>query len=150
MRKPAKTPGKKSTKTLLELAQNEPVLDFMSRLAHVRHITNDEEHDAAITLAGHLMDLIADQPDHPLLSLLDFVADGIKEYEDKIYPPIQVSALEMLCFIMEQQGLKQKDLLPELGSQGIVSEIMNGKRELNKRQIAALSKRFNVSPALFF
>jgi HTH-type transcriptional regulator/antitoxin HigA len=37
-----------------------------------------------------------------------------------------------------------------LGSQGVVSEILSGKRELNTRQIAALADRFGVSPAVFF
>ena len=39
--------------------------------------------------------------------------------------------------------------LPEIGSQGVVSEILNGKRSLNIRQIKALAERFNVSPATF-
>ena len=49
---------------------------------------------------------------------------------------------------MEEHGLKQADL-PEIGSQGIVSEVLSGKRELNVRQIRALAKRFHVSPAVF-
>ena len=38
---------------------------------------------------------------------------------------------------------------PEIGSQGVVSEVLTGKRELNARQIKRLAKRFNVSPAVF-
>jgi HTH-type transcriptional regulator/antitoxin HigA len=49
---------------------------------------------------------------------------------------------------MEQHGLRQSDL-PEIGSQGVVSEVLAGKRELNVRQIRALSERFGVSPATF-
>ncbi|EQA34999.1 DNA-binding helix-turn-helix protein [Leptospira inadai serovar Lyme str. 10] len=49
---------------------------------------------------------------------------------------------------MEENGLTQKDMA-ELGSQGVVSEILNGKRELNIRQIKALGKKFKVSPAVF-
>jgi hypothetical protein len=45
-------------------------------------------------------------------------------------------------------GLQQADL-PEVGSQSVVSEILNGKRDLNVRQIRALVKRFHVSPAVF-
>ena len=56
---------------------------------------------------------------------------------------------EMLQYLMEEHGLTQSDL-PEVGSQGVVSEILRGKRELNVRQIRALSKRFNVSPSVFF
>ena len=54
----------------------------------------------------------------------------------------------MLRFLMEEHGLTQADLL-EVGSQGVVSEILRGKRELNVRQIRALAKRFHVSPAVF-
>jgi HTH-type transcriptional regulator/antitoxin HigA len=49
---------------------------------------------------------------------------------------------------MEEYGLKQKDLT-EIGSPGVISEVMSGKRELNKRQINALSARFQCSPAVF-
>ena len=49
---------------------------------------------------------------------------------------------------MEQHDLGQSDL-PEIGSQGVVSEIISGKRGLNVRQISCLAKRFNVSPGVF-
>jgi HTH-type transcriptional regulator/antitoxin HigA len=49
---------------------------------------------------------------------------------------------------MEEHDLRQSDL-PEIGSQGVVSEILNGKRELNVRQIRKLARRFQVSPAVF-
>ncbi len=44
--------------------------------------------------------------------------------------------------------LTQSDL-PEIGSQAVVSEVLNGKRDLNVRQIRALATRFGVSPAVF-
>jgi HTH-type transcriptional regulator/antitoxin HigA len=49
---------------------------------------------------------------------------------------------------MEEHGLTQSDL-SEIGSQGVVSEILNNKRELNVRQLRALARRFHVSPAVF-
>ncbi|MFW0859011.1 MAG: helix-turn-helix domain-containing protein [Dehalococcoidia bacterium] len=49
---------------------------------------------------------------------------------------------------MDEHGLTQSEL-PEIGSQGVVSEILSGKRELNVRHIHALAKRFHVSPAVF-
>jgi len=54
----------------------------------------------------------------------------------------------LLRFFMEEHNLSQSDLA-EVGSQGVVSEILNGKRGLNVRQIRALSKRFGVSPSVF-
>ena len=50
---------------------------------------------------------------------------------------------------MDQHGLRQGDL-PEIGSQGVVSEVLNGKRALNPTQLRRLSERFQVSPAAFF
>jgi HTH-type transcriptional regulator/antitoxin HigA len=48
---------------------------------------------------------------------------------------------------MEQHGLVQSDL-PEIGSQGVVSEILRGKRRLNARQIRALTRRFGIAAEL--
>ncbi|MBV8054378.1 MAG: hypothetical protein JO071_03970 [Deltaproteobacteria bacterium] len=49
---------------------------------------------------------------------------------------------------MEEHGLTQKDL-PEIGSQGVVSEMPAGRRRLNVRQIQALAARFGVQPGAF-
>ena len=54
----------------------------------------------------------------------------------------------VLAYLMEEHGLRQSDL-PEVGSQGVVSEVLSGKRELNVRQIRELAARFGVSPAVF-
>jgi HTH-type transcriptional regulator/antitoxin HigA len=51
---------------------------------------------------------------------------------------------------MDQHGLKQKDLVDVFGTASIVSEVLSGKRELNKEHIKRLSDRFHVSPELFF
>jgi HTH-type transcriptional regulator/antitoxin HigA len=51
---------------------------------------------------------------------------------------------------MSANNLRQKDLASTLGSESIVSEILRGRRELNRRHIKRLSKRFKLSPELFF
>jgi HTH-type transcriptional regulator/antitoxin HigA len=56
----------------------------------------------------------------------------------------------MLRFLMEQHGLKQKDLVDIFSTPSIVSEVLNGKRELSKEHIRRLSARFHLSPELFF
>jgi HTH-type transcriptional regulator/antitoxin HigA len=58
------------------------------------------------------------------------------------------SGLEVLKYLMEEHDLTQSDL-PEIGSQGVVSEVLRGKRELNVHQIKKLAARFHVSPAAF-
>jgi antitoxin component HigA of HigAB toxin-antitoxin module len=57
--------------------------------------------------------------------------------------------IDALIYLMEEHSLSQSDL-PEIGSQGVVSEILNGKRKLNVRQIQLLAERFQVSTATFF
>lgn len=44
---------------------------------------------------------------------------------------------------MQEHSLRQCDL-PEVGSQGLVSEVLSGKRQLHERQISRLAKRFSV------
>jgi HTH-type transcriptional regulator/antitoxin HigA len=74
----------------------------------------------------------------------------IEDFEEKQYALPKCSPVEMVAFLMEQQGLEQKDLVDVFGTASIVSEVMHGKRELNKEHIRRLSERFRVSPELFF
>jgi len=72
----------------------------------------------------------------------------IHAYEETHYSMPQESGAEVLRYLMEEHGLRQADL-PEVGTQGVVSEILNGYRQLYVRQIQELAKRFHVSPAIF-
>jgi HTH-type transcriptional regulator/antitoxin HigA len=63
-------------------------------------------------------------------------------------PEVEGNPSDTLKTLMEEHNLKQSNL-PEIGSQGVISEILSGKLQLNVRQIKPLSKRFNVSPAVF-
>jgi len=85
---------------------------------------------------------------HPAMDLVDIVGDLIEDFETEHHPLPEGSGVQALKFLMQQHGLKQSDL-NEIGSQGVVSEILAGKRELNIRQVRALSERFGVSPATF-
>jgi HTH-type transcriptional regulator/antitoxin HigA len=74
----------------------------------------------------------------------------IEDFEEKRYRLPRAKPLDVLRFLMEQHGLLQKDLAEVFGTRSIVSEVLSGKRELNKDHIARLSARFHVSPELFF
>ena len=95
-----------------------------------------------------LLDETAGDENHAAMGLVDIVGDLIEDYEAEHHPLPEVTGIQALKFLMEQHGLKQTDLR-EIGSQGVVSEILAGKRELNIRQVRALSERFGVSPATF-
>jgi HTH-type transcriptional regulator/antitoxin HigA len=95
-----------------------------------------------------LLDEAQGEEKHPAMGLVDIVGDLIEDYEAKQHPLPEVTGVQALKFLMEQHGLKQSELT-EIGSQGVVSEILTGKRELNIRQVRALSERFGVSAATF-
>jgi HTH-type transcriptional regulator / antitoxin HigA len=97
-----------------------------------------------------MLEVVGDDEDHELADLLDIVSTLVAQYEDTHHPELPpVEPREVLRFLMEQHDLKQADLAKDLGSQGIVSEILAGRRDLNTRQVKALAKRFSVSPAVF-
>jgi HTH-type transcriptional regulator/antitoxin HigA len=73
----------------------------------------------------------------------------ISMYDEKKNYRVNISGIKALKFLMDQYNLTQSDL-SEVGSQGVVSEILNGKRNLNMNQIKKLSQRFHVSPETFF
>ena len=97
--------------------------------------------DAAIDAGG------ADEK-HPLARLVDYLGDLVAEYEAKDKMPAAATGADALRYLMQRDGLRQADL-PELGSQGVVSELLSGRREFNARQAKALAERFGVSAALF-
>ncbi len=74
----------------------------------------------------------------------------VEAYEEQHHSIPDASPVQVLRTLIEVNDLRQKDLAPILGTESIVSEILGGKRELNKGQIEKLSKRFRVSPAVFF
>jgi HTH-type transcriptional regulator / antitoxin HigA len=74
----------------------------------------------------------------------------IENFEETRYRLPRAKPLFALRFLMDQHELKQKDLVKVFGTASIVSEVLSGKRELNKEHIKRLSRRFHVSPELFF
>lgn len=127
---------------------NDTVTHWAS-IAPLLSIRNEREYDRAVKLLNQLIDEVGHNERHPLYSLFDTLGTVIHAYEEQNYSMPEVGGGEMLKFLMEEHNLKQADLA-EVGSQGVVSEILNGLRELNTRQISALAKRFSVSPAVFF
>jgi HTH-type transcriptional regulator / antitoxin HigA len=74
----------------------------------------------------------------------------IERYEEEHFEIPKASPAEVLRFLLERHGLKQRNLAAELGGESVVSEVLSGKRKLNTTHIELLSKRFHVSPAVFF
>jgi HTH-type transcriptional regulator / antitoxin HigA len=120
----------------------------MMRRGAPRLIRNDEEL-AEYTQA--LFDLTAKADPTPdeeeaieLMTLL------VERYEQEHFPVPAAEPTDVLRFLLERNGLSQRDVAAELGSESTVSLVLSGKRQLNRDHIARLSHRFHVSPAMFF
>ena len=111
-------------------------------------IRSEQDYDLALERLNGLIDEVGTDEGHSLYSLLDTLGTVVHAWEEQHYPMLKLEGADALRFLMEEHGLTQSDL-PEVGSQGVVSEILGGKRALNVRQIRALSERFGVSPAVF-
>lgn len=81
---------------------------------------------------------------------IELITVLVERYESEHYPVPEAEPAEVLRFLLEQNGLSQRDIAQDLGSESTVSLILSGKRRLNRDHIAKLSRRFNVSPAVFF
>jgi len=74
----------------------------------------------------------------------------VERYEEEHYPVPKADPADVLRYLLERNGLSQRDIAQELGSESTVSLVLSGKRRLNRDHIARLSTRFNLSPAVFF
>ena len=111
-------------------------------------IQNEQDYDVAVDRLNGLIDEVGTDEGHPLYSLLDTLGTLVHAWEEEHRPVPKSGGRELLQFLMEEHHVTHSDL-PEVGPQGVVSEILAGKRELNVRQIRALSQRFGVSPSVF-
>ena len=127
---------------------NNDVQIHWTNIAPLLTVRNEREYNAAVKRMNELLDEIGTNEKHPLYSLLDTLGTLIHAYEEEHFPVPESTGADVLRFLMDEHGLTQSDL-PEVGSQGVVSEVLNGKRELNVRQIRSLAGKFKVSPAAF-
>jgi len=113
------------------------------------HLIRSEEQLEAYTKA--LYRLTAEpRPTPAQVEAIELLTLLIERYEEEHYSLPAASAADVLRFLLSQHGLKQRDIAADLGGESVVSEVLSGKRKLNAAHIESLSKRFRVSPAVFF
>jgi HTH-type transcriptional regulator/antitoxin HigA len=81
--------------------------------------------------------------------LLQLIAMIVKEFDKKQEQPEPASPQEVLLHLMEERNFKQVDLVGKIGSKGVVSEIVHGKRSISKAQAKTLAEIFHVSSSVF-
>ena len=81
--------------------------------------------------------------------LLMLLSRLIEDYEAQTFPVPTSAPHQTLQFLMEQNNLRQADLVAVFGSRGRTSEAVNGIRAISKAQAKALGEFFKVSSGLF-
>ena len=112
-----------------------------------RPIKSDTDYDAVQNVVDSLLDneeMTSDVQDY--LNILGLL---IQEYEEQNISIPDISGLELLKGLIEEWGLKQKDLVPIFKTESIVSDVLNEKRKFTVEHIEKLGDFFNISPAAF-
>lgn len=109
---------------------------------------NAKEYAALVEALDAALDAGGADENHPLAQLVEYLGEFVAEYEAKDKMPLAATGAEVLRYLMQRDNLRQIDL-PELGSQGVVSELLTGRRDFNARQAKALAARFGISAAMF-
>ena len=111
-------------------------------------IKSERQHEQYLSVLGKLAS--KERPTGEEEKYAEVLMTLIEAYEEERHSIPDASPLEVLRALMDANDLRQKDLVSIFGSESIVSEVLHKKRDLNKSHIEKLSKRFRVSPAVFF
>jgi HTH-type transcriptional regulator/antitoxin HigA len=120
----------------------------LNEIVPLHSISSQEEYDRAQKSLDELLDAGAADESHPLAPIASALGDLMGAWEDVNVTLPDASPAAVLRFLMDQHGLRQSDL-PEIGSQGVVSQILREQRQLTVNHIVQLSARFGVSPVVF-
>jgi HTH-type transcriptional regulator/antitoxin HigA len=111
-----------------------------------RVIQSDRENDRLIAEMERIDTLPHPTPEQKALSGL--IALLVEEYERR-YDLGHADPLEALKHLMDDRGIRQRDLVPVFGSSGVTSDVLNGKREISKQHARRLAEFFAVPASLF-
>lgn len=132
------TSGSRSSSAYIELLKTFPP----------RPISSEEELIATQNVIDSTIDrgtLTPDEQDY-----LNVLGSLVHEYEQKHESIPDLHGVELLKALLDEFGLRQKDLVPIFKTESIVSAVLNGQRQLTADHIRKLAEFFHISPAAFF
>jgi HTH-type transcriptional regulator / antitoxin HigA len=109
----------------------------------IRPIRTKADYRAALREAERIWDA---EPGTAAGDHVEVLVTLIEAYEAKHYPIAAPDPIAAIEFMLEQKGLKRRDLEPAIGSRGRVSEVLNRKRPLTLPMVRALSKLLQIPP----
>ncbi len=114
----------------------------MQTIFKMKLIKTETEYESALERLNKIFDadpISKNGEEGELLALL------IEEYEREHYPISSPDPIDAITIRMEELNLKQKDLVEEIGTKSIVSEVLNKRRKLTVKMIRKLSNRLKIA-----
>ena len=108
---------------------------------NIKPIKNEQDYQESLTIIESLMNA---KPDTIEMDELEVLTTLVESYEEQYYKIDAPDPIEAIKFRMEQEGLKQKDLISIVGSKSRVSEILNKKRKLTIEMIRNLHNQLHI------
>jgi HTH-type transcriptional regulator/antitoxin HigA len=130
-------------KTMIEVSEK-----YALEVGSPTTITSERQHEEYLAVLDKLAS--KERPTSEEEKYAEVLMTLIEAYEEEHHAIPDAPPVEVLRALMEANGLRQKDLAAIFGTESIVSEVLRKKRGLNKTHIEKLSKRFGISPAVFF
>ena len=109
-----------------------------------RILKTEADYEAALAYIESLMDAAPDSPEEEELSLFTLL---VEQYEREHYPIDPPDPIDAILFRMDQEGLTRADLVPYIGSQSKVSEVLRRKRPLSITMIRNLHAGLSIPAA---
>ncbi|MBX2930571.1 MAG: helix-turn-helix domain-containing protein [Chitinophagaceae bacterium] len=109
-------------------------------------LKTEKDYNRATKRLMEIFNAEANTPEDEELALLIVL---IKDYDERHYQLPQVDVLDVIKDKMQEQGLKNKDLEPIIGSKGHVSSILSGRREITLKMAQRLRDYFNLPAEMF-
>jgi HTH-type transcriptional regulator/antitoxin HigA len=114
----------------------------------LRPLRTSADLNAAVAVIDSLIDL--DNLSAPEQDYLDVLSDLVEAYENEAVSMKPVGDAEMLRFLIEQKGVSQSETATGARiAESTISEVLSGKRKLNRTQIGKLVRYFHVEPGAF-
>ena len=112
-----------------------------------RVIPNDKELEAYTDALFKLTAL--ENPSPSEMDAIELLSLLVERYEDERWPITEVDPISLVRYLIEKGNLRQRDLIPEFGTESAVSMFLSGQRYLTVEQIQKLSARFKLTADVF-
>jgi HTH-type transcriptional regulator/antitoxin HigA len=110
-------------------------------MMNIKLIKNKNDYHKALKRIERLMNAPKGTPEYEELGILSII---VEDYENGHFPIEAPDPIEVIKFYMEQNDLKNRDLIDVIGSKGHVSDVLNKKRPLTLDMIRAISAKFSI------